>query len=88
MPDVSSNLQYDRRLFLNLQDFPPLPFQSMDSIQPLPFPHLKVGERIYVIGFPLGLVKSITRGIVSSSCSHSFQFDASIFSGNGGRPIL
>jgi hypothetical protein len=48
------------------------------------FSNLKVGERIYVISFPLGLVNSIAQGIVSSSCSDAFQFDALISSGNSG----
>jgi len=48
----------------------------------------KVGERIYVIGFPLGLAKSITQGIISSSYPEAFQFDASISSGNSGGPVL
>jgi hypothetical protein len=48
-----------------------------------------IGEPVYALGFPLGLGKSINRGIVSSLVGHDLvQFDASISSGNSGGPLL
>jgi hypothetical protein len=47
-----------------------------------------LGETVYVIGFPLGLQKAVTQGIVSSVYSDAIQFDAPISSGNSGGPLL
>jgi Trypsin-like peptidase domain len=49
---------------------------------------LKTGERAYAIGFPLGLNKSITQGLVNSHSSEYVQFDAAISSGNSGGPLV
>ncbi len=49
---------------------------------------LKTGERAYVIGFPLGLNKSITQGLVNSHSEEYVQFDAPISSGNSGGPLV
>lgn len=49
---------------------------------------LKTGERVYAIGFPLGLNKSITQGLVSSQTEKVIQFDAPISSGSSGGPLV
>ncbi|MCU0783339.1 MAG: S1C family serine protease [Verrucomicrobia bacterium] len=49
---------------------------------------LKIGERVFAIGFPLGLNKSITQGLVSSETEKLVQFDASISSGSSGGPLV
>jgi hypothetical protein len=49
---------------------------------------VRIGERIYALGFPLGLNKSITQGLVSSETDNLVQFDASISSGNSGGPLV
>ena len=48
----------------------------------------KTGEKIYALGFPLGLNKSITQGIISSQTEELLQFDAPISSGNSGGPLV
>lgn len=49
---------------------------------------LRTGERAYAIGFPLGLNKSITQGLVNSHSEEYVQFDAPISSGNSGGPLV
>lgn len=55
---------------------------------------LKVGDRIYAIGSPLGLESTLTSGIVSSTGRRIFttgpvlQIDASVNSGNSGGPCI
>lgn len=49
---------------------------------------LKTGERAYAIGFPLGLNKSITQGLINSHSEEYVQFDAPISSGNSGGPLV
>jgi hypothetical protein len=49
---------------------------------------VKIGERVFAVGFPLGLHKSITQGLVSSETEQFVQFDAPISSGNSGGPLL
>lgn len=46
------------------------------------------GAEILALGFPLGLAKVITRGIVSSVEADYFLFDAAISSGNSGGPVV
>jgi hypothetical protein len=46
------------------------------------------GETVYALGFPLGLDRSITQGIVSTVYSDYLQFNAAVSSGNSGGPLL
>ena len=46
------------------------------------------GEIVYAIGFPMGLAKSITQGLVTATYVDALQFDAPISSGNSGGPVL
>jgi S1-C subfamily serine protease len=46
------------------------------------------GEIVYTIGFPMGLAKSITQGLVTATYVDALQFDAPISSGNSGGPVL
>jgi S1-C subfamily serine protease len=53
----------------------------------------KIGEDVFAIGDPLGLEKTVTKGIVSSfrqteSGVHYIQIDASLNPGNSGGPLL
>ena len=55
---------------------------------------LQVGDKVYAIGSPLGLEKTLTSGIISSvdrqlfSAGHVFQLDAAVNSGNSGGPLI
>ncbi len=55
---------------------------------------LSVGDKIYAIGSPLGLEKTLTSGIISStdrqlfSAGTVFQIDAAVNSGNSGGPLV
>jgi hypothetical protein len=49
---------------------------------------VRIGERIFTVGFPMGLNKSITQGLVSSETEQLVQFDAAISSGNSGGPLV
>lgn len=70
---------------------------------PVPPPHifplgtsedLEIGDKIYAIGSPIGLERTMTSGIVSNperkllSTATVMQIDAAINSGNSGGPIL
>ncbi|MCR5219279.1 trypsin-like peptidase domain-containing protein [Treponema sp.] len=55
---------------------------------------LKVGDRVYAIGSPLGLEKTLTSGIISATdrqlfmAGPVFQIDAAVNSGNSGGPLI
>jgi len=49
---------------------------------------VRIRERVFALGFPLGLNKSITQGLVSSETEKLVQFDAAISSGNSGGPLV
>ena len=55
---------------------------------------LSVGDKVYAIGSPLGLEKTLTSGIVSSvdrklnTEGRVFQIDAAVNSGNSGGPLI
>lgn len=55
---------------------------------------LEVGDRVYAIGSPLGLERTITSGIISSvdrqifTMGSVFQLDAAVNSGNSGGPLI
>lgn len=55
---------------------------------------LDVGDKVYAIGSPLGLEKTLTSGIVSSidrkllTLGNVFQIDAAVNSGNSGGPLI
>jgi serine protease Do len=60
---------------------------------------VKIGEDVIVIGFPMGLSYSLSKGIISGSINHKnqinegnqaeyFQTDASINTGNSGGPMF
>lgn len=55
---------------------------------------LDVGDKVYAIGSPLGLDRTLTSGIVSSkdrellSSGKVFQIDAAVNSGNSGGPLI
>ena len=73
-----------------------------DSLYPVEFgnsTHLKVGQRVYAIGNPFGLERTLTTGIISSlnrslpTRNHRvikqiIQTDAAINPGNSGGPLL
>lgn len=70
---------------------PELDLALIDLPQQLPQKRttgLKTGERVYAIGFPLGLNKSITQGLLSSQTEKVIQFDAPISSGSSGGPLV
>lgn len=55
---------------------------------------LDVGDRVYAIGSPLGLERTLTSGIVSAkdrqllAAGSVFQIDAAVNSGNSGGPLI
>lgn len=55
---------------------------------------LNVGDKVYAIGSPLGLEKTLTSGIISSTdrqlftAGTVFQIDAAVNSGNSGGPLI
>lgn len=55
---------------------------------------LDVGDKVYAIGSPLGLDRTLTSGIISSkdrellSAGRVFQIDAAVNSGNSGGPLI
>ena len=55
---------------------------------------LNTGDRVYAIGSPLGLEKTLTSGIISSTdrqlfmAGPVFQIDAAVNSGNSGGPLI
>lgn len=63
------------------------PFLKMNSVSP------KQGEKIFIIGNPLGLEKSVADGIVSSvrnddKMGETIQITAPISHGNSGSPLM
>ncbi len=56
--------------------------------------NLDVGDKVYAIGSPLGLDRTLTSGIISSkdrelfSAGKVFQIDAAVNSGNSGGPLI
>jgi S1-C subfamily serine protease len=56
-------------------------------------PAIKVGQRVFAIGHPLGLKNTLTQGVVSSIArlirgTHYIQTDAAVNPGNSGGPLL
>lgn len=55
---------------------------------------LKVGDKVYAIGSPLGLERTLTSGIISAkdrelfSAGKVFQIDAAVNAGNSGGPMI
>jgi S1-C subfamily serine protease len=55
---------------------------------------LDVGDKVYAIGSPLGLERTLTSGIVSAvdrklfTAGNVFQIDAAVNSGNSGGPLI
>ncbi|WP_234416428.1 S1C family serine protease [Candidatus Borreliella tachyglossi] len=58
------------------------------------FSNVNIGDRIYAMGSPMGLEKTITSGIISGknrnllSVGDSYQIDAAINQGNSGGPVV
>ena len=56
--------------------------------------NLEAGDRVYAIGSPLGLERTLTSGIISSTdrrlftTGKVFQLDAAVNSGNSGGPMI
>ncbi len=75
-----------------------LDLDELDNFSPTPVviaekPDVEVGDLVFAIGNPLGLERSVTQGIVSSTTRtmehlRLFQTDASINPGNSGGPLF
>lgn len=68
---------------------------GLTTIPIVPASHVREGQEVYVIGHPMGLDWSLTRGIVSRvrdasdrSAPNMIQFDAAVSPGNSGGPLL
>ncbi|WP_431300379.1 S1C family serine protease [Tabrizicola sp. BL-A-41-H6] len=77
----------------------PFLMATADPLEPAPTGTTKVGQDVFAIGFPRGIGKTITHGIVtgtgrvlgdstSSWLSPFVQTDATVNSGNSGGPLL
>jgi len=75
------------------------PRESLEPIRLGDATHLKVGQRVYAIGNPFGLERTLTTGIISSlgrslptrngrTIKQMIQLDAAINPGNSGGPLL
>jgi S1-C subfamily serine protease len=65
-----------------------IPAELQAKALPLRRTPVQPGEIAYAIGFPMGLAKSITQGLVTATYVDALQFDAPISSGNSGGPVL
>jgi uncharacterized protein YecT (DUF1311 family) len=65
-----------------------LPAELQLKALPLRTAPVQVGEIVYAIGFPMGLPKSITQGVITANQGAALQFDAPISSGSSGGPVL
>jgi hypothetical protein len=65
-----------------------IPTELQLKALPLRRTPVQTGEIVYAIGFPMGLAKSITQGLVTATYVDALQFDAPISSGNSGGPML
>lgn len=71
----------------DLDDYSPTPLVIAENAD------IAVGDMVFTIGNPLGLERSVTQGIISSTTRtlehlRMFQTDASINPGNSGGPLL
>lgn len=78
---------------------PPFWFPSSDSIEPADWEGVEIGEEVFAIGYPLGIGKTISSGIISgkgrvlprttsSWMVPLLQTDAAISPGNSGGPLV
>jgi Trypsin-like peptidase domain len=65
-----------------------IPAELQVKALPLRRTPVQPGEIGYTIGFPIGLGKSITQGVVSTNYGAALQFDVPISSGSSGGPVL
>lgn len=54
----------------------------------LPRQVLRVGERVYAVGSPMGLDHSFTSGVISALRPDSIQTDATVYFGSSGGPLV
>jgi S1-C subfamily serine protease len=54
----------------------------------IPGNRLRVGQRVYAVGSPLGLDHTFTSGVVSALRPETIQTDATVHSGSSGGPLL
>jgi serine protease Do len=83
---ISQNQQYDYIVFRISTNGETLPFLSFNHEPPLQ------GEEIFVVGNPIGLESTATKGIVSAirtrySSNDLIQIDAAISPGSSGSPV-
>jgi len=50
--------------------------------------HLRVGQRVYAVGTPLGLKYTFTSGVISALRDDSLQTDATVSYGSSGGPLV
>jgi hypothetical protein len=54
----------------------------------LPRQSLRVGERVYAVGSPMGLAHTFTSGVISALRPDSIQTDATVYFGSSGGPLV
>jgi hypothetical protein len=83
--DVSRDVRIDMKL-----DLAVIAIKESDDLKPLQIREtpLEIGETVFAIGYPHGLNKAITQGMLSTEEDAEAVFSASISSGNSGGPLL
>ena len=61
--------------------------ESLTAI-PLRLSPLEIGENVYTVGYPHGLSKAISQGMLNTEKDNFLVFSAAISSGNSGGPLL
>jgi len=65
-------------------------FEGVESFASIPVRSspLKIGENVYTLGYPHGLSKAISQGMLNTEKDDLLVFSAAISSGNSGGPLL
>jgi hypothetical protein len=78
---------YSRKVDLALLVVPGLAGWA-EPLGVLPRQALRVGERVYAVGSPMGLAHSFTSGVISALRPDSIQTDATVYFGSSGGPLV
>lgn len=65
-----------------------MPEEYVKTIKISPREFRNVGDRVYVLGTPIGMTNTFTEGIISALRDKHIQTDATVFFGNSGGPLI
>jgi S1-C subfamily serine protease len=65
-----------------------IPDEYVKIIKISPKEFQNIGDRVYVLGTPIGMTNTFTEGIISALRDNRIQTDATIFFGNSGGPLI